>query len=257
MRASIIIPSYNYSQFLGEAIESALQQTVPAHEILVIDDGSTDSSLEVARAYDVEVIERPHMGAPATMGYGVSISSGDCFVLLGADDRLAPNYLESSLPLLEAEARAGFVYTDARFFGTVCRLVPARSFSLARILAANYIPATALTRRTAYGETGGYEAIDLAKYEDWHLFLSMIQRGWYGIPTSDTWFDYRQHGMSRNATPGTEHEEAISAIMRDHPSLYRPSPALWYSLHRTVFRRFPRVYVGLLMMSLLAPRGKQ
>ena len=255
MHSSIIIPSYDYARYLGEAIESALGQSRRADEIIVVDDGSTDDSLRVARSYPVDVIERPHSGAPETMAHGVAASTGECFVILGADDRLAPDYLAKTVPVLESDPQVGFVYTAVELFGSVQQHRPARPFSLARILAANYASGAALTRRAAYDQTGGYGSIQLAKYEDWHLFLSMLEHGWHAVPTNDTTLYYRQHGQSRNQTPGIEHERAIQAIMEDHPRLYRPSPRLWYALHRSLFRRFPRAYVGLLMLACALPRG--
>lgn len=249
MRASIIIPCFNYERYLPEAIESALTQTRPAAEVIVVDDGSTDGSFEVAQAYPVRLVQQPHEGAPRAMGRGVAMSVGDCFVMLGADDRLAPNYLEETVPLLDGDAGLAFVYTAVDLFGTVERHIPARPFSLARILAANYASGSALTRRSAYEETCGYAGADLVKYEDWYLSLSMLETGWRATGTNRTTLFYRQHGQTRNQTGGPEHERAIERIIRDHPALYWPSPRVWYALHRTLFRRWPRAYVGLLMAS--------
>jgi hypothetical protein len=120
-------------------------------------------------------------------------------------------------------------------------------------MAANYVQASALTRRAAYAMTPGYAALDLPVYEDWYLFISMLAAGWSASYTRDTRLFYRQHGGSRNSTGGADQERAIRRIMEDHPTLYRPWPKLWYDLHRTLFRRFPRVYVGLLMLACAWP----
>jgi hypothetical protein len=67
---------------------------------------------------------------------------------------------------------------------------------------------------------------------------------------------YRQHVTSRNRIPGPEHERAVAALIFDHPRLYRPSPRLWYALHRSVFRRYPHVYLALATLVCALPTGR-
>src|SRR5947209_4870024 len=209
MLASIIISNYNYGGYLAEAIESALAQSRPAGEIIVVDDGSTDHSLEVARRYPIRVMQREHEGAQKTMAAGVSASTGDCFVHLSSDDRMAPNYLETTMPFLEHDSAVGFVYTAVTLFGTVHDFVPARRYSLARLLATNYVHGSSLIRREAHDQTSGLAHINLAVYEDWYLILDLIERGWRAARTNQTTLYYRQHGVSRNRTGGEAHERAI------------------------------------------------
>jgi glycosyltransferase involved in cell wall biosynthesis len=252
VKASIVIPSYNYGRYLAEAIESALQQTRQPSEVLVVDDGSADDSPAVAERYPVTLLRQEHRGAVHTMASGIAASTGDCFAILNADDRMAPNYLEVSAPLLERNDRVGFVYTSLTLFGTVHDLVPARTFSLARLLASNFVHGSSLIRRRAYDSTPGLAGLDLAVYEDWYLILDLISHGWDGVGTNDTTLYYRQHGMSRNKTGGAEHERAIRRIMFDHAPLYAPTPRLWYWLHRHLFRRYPRAYLALALLTCRA-----
>lgn len=249
MRPAIIIPCYNYGRFLSEAIESALAQTQPAAQVIVVDDGSTDNSLEIARSYGVQVQQRPHAGTSAAKAAGICATDCDCFTILDADDNLAPNYLEETVPILESDPRVALVYTPMTLFGAAEGVVPARPFSLARLMGANYIHGSSLTRRTAYDETEGYANIQCVKYEDWHLFLTIAERGWRATPARSTMLYYRQHSTSRNRTAGEDHELAVRQIILDHPRLYRPSPRLWYVAHRLVFPRLPRVYVALAMLA--------
>jgi hypothetical protein len=188
------------------------------------------------------------------MAAGVAASNSDCFAMMGADDRLAPDYLEATLAVMSADAGIGFVYTSITLFGTVDRRIPAKPFRLASMLAANIAHGTALTRRAAYDDTPGYDGLDLAKFEDWDLFLGMLDHGWRAGWTNDTTLYYRQHGPSRNSTSGKEQDRVIRRIMEDHPTLYWPSPGAWYWLHKNLFSRLPRVYVGLLMASLALHR---
>jgi glycosyltransferase involved in cell wall biosynthesis len=93
---SVIIPVFNGRPWIGQAIESVLAQTVPAREIIVVDDGSTDGSGEVARGYGerVRVIARANAGVAAARNRGMRAASGDLLAFLDADDVWLPSKLE-------------------------------------------------------------------------------------------------------------------------------------------------------------------
>lgn len=97
---SILIPAYNAARWIGEAIESALAQTWPRTEIIVVDDGSTDDTLAVARRYasrQVAVISQPNAGAAAARNTAYARCQGDYIQWLDADDLLAPDKVERQM----------------------------------------------------------------------------------------------------------------------------------------------------------------
>jgi glycosyltransferase involved in cell wall biosynthesis len=88
-RVSIVITNHNYARFLGDAIESALRQTHPDSEVVVVDDGSTDDSLAVIQRYpDVIPVVQPNLGQAAAFNAGLARASGDVLIFLDADDML-------------------------------------------------------------------------------------------------------------------------------------------------------------------------
>jgi len=91
---SIVIDNYNYRQYLGEAINSALDQTYRAVEVIVVDDGSTDQSREVICDYGDRVISifKDNGGQASAMNIGFARSHGDFVIFLDADDMLFPKY---------------------------------------------------------------------------------------------------------------------------------------------------------------------
>lgn len=92
---SVIIPAYDEEAFVAEAIESCLAQTYPRVETIVVDDGSTDRTAEIAAGYDeVELIRlRPNRGLPAARNAGVAASNGEILAFLDADDVMLPERL--------------------------------------------------------------------------------------------------------------------------------------------------------------------
>lgn len=97
---SIIIPCYNAGRWLAETLESALAQTHPHVEIIVVDDGSKDDSLAVAHPFaarGVQVISQPNRGASAARNHGVRLARGDYLQFLDADDLLSPGKISAQL----------------------------------------------------------------------------------------------------------------------------------------------------------------
>ena len=100
---SIIIPVYNSGKYLSETIHSALQQTWKNKEIIIIDDGSVDNSLTIAKTFERDILHVFHQenkGASAARNYGLSKAKGDYIQFLDSDDILPPQKIEKQIPLL-------------------------------------------------------------------------------------------------------------------------------------------------------------
>jgi len=94
---SVLVPSYNSEVYLQECLESALAQTYPNVEIIVVDDGSTDSSLEIAKRFEprgVLVISQSNRGQAGALNTAFDASTGDYIQYLDADDMLDPRKIE-------------------------------------------------------------------------------------------------------------------------------------------------------------------
>lgn len=97
---SIVIPVYNVHQFLGDCINSVLGQTYKDFELILVNDGSTDRSLEICRQYAdadprIVVIDKPNSGVGSTRNVGIDASRGQWITFIDSDDRVACDYLES------------------------------------------------------------------------------------------------------------------------------------------------------------------
>lgn len=114
MTISVIIPAYNAARWVSGAIESVLAQTRPADEIIVVDDGSTDNTAGVCRAYEgkIRYIRRENGGLSAARNTALAVSRGEWFLSLDADDTLYPQALAALAQCAEAsdaEVVYGFV----------------------------------------------------------------------------------------------------------------------------------------------------
>jgi glycosyltransferase involved in cell wall biosynthesis len=116
---SIIVPAYNAERFLARTLRSALRQTYVTLEMIVIDDGSTDSTAAVARAFAqsderVRVISFPNGGVAKARNIGINEAAGELIAFLDADDLWHPTKLERQVAALDEMKDAAAVYTLSR-----------------------------------------------------------------------------------------------------------------------------------------------
>jgi len=184
MRVSAIIPCYNYGKYLPRAIDSILAQTRPVSEILVVDDGSTDNTREVATSYGdrVQYIFQQNQGRAAARNHGMREATGDWIALLDADDWWFPEKIELQLKAAAARPEAVLVYTgitcqdpegaSESFQATdPARLWPALRFSNCITGSAS----AALIRRDVLLAEGGFNET-LRECEDWDCWFRLARK---------------------------------------------------------------------------------
>ena len=118
-RVSVIIPTYNRADLLGEAIDSVLAQSYQDFEMIVADDGSTDETAMVASKYGdkVRFLALPHRGQPAApRNAGIAAATGEYISFLDSDDLYLPDKLALQVPALDENPKVGMVYSSAHFF---------------------------------------------------------------------------------------------------------------------------------------------
>ena len=128
MRTTCLISNYNYAHFVGEAIDSAMGQTIPFDEIIVVDDGSTDGSVELLRSkYGgnpvVRIVAKDNQGQLSCFNEGFAHATGDIVFFLDADDAYEPDYVEQALDVYDRHRDCDFLYCGQRQFGQRDRLM--------------------------------------------------------------------------------------------------------------------------------------
>lgn len=109
---SVIIPNYNYGHFLGQAIESVLNQTYKNIQLIVVDNQSTDNSIDVAKKFgaNLTLIQKPHGGVSSARNLGFSQTTGEYICFLDSDDTWVPDKIEGQLAVI-LSSNAGVVYS--------------------------------------------------------------------------------------------------------------------------------------------------
>ena len=203
---SIIIPCYNQGRFLSEAIESVLRQTYPHFEIIVVDDGSTDDTSEVAARYPhVRCIRQKNQGQAAARNTGLRESSGSYLVFLDSDDRLLPHALEVGLQCLNDHPECAFVYGQRQVIAFDESTMPpsqspAEQDQYLALLKRNHIdmPAMVMHRRATFDSIGGFNtSLRVKGSEDYDLYLR-IARSFPVCCHDKVVAEYRKHDASES-----------------------------------------------------------
>lgn len=182
------------AQYVSEAIESALAQSYSNFEIIVINDGSTDHSMSVIDQYPVKTLTKKNAGLAAARNTGVELATGDLILPLDADDKIAPDYLTKTVPLMTEGV--GVVSTDMQYFGTHNNRLRPTHTTLQQITAYNGMPVCSLIRKQAIEEAGGYKPVMTEGCEDWELWCSILKLGWQVAVLNEPLFFYRRKEQS-------------------------------------------------------------
>ena len=168
-RISVIIPVYNGRRYLAEAIESVLAQTVPPFETIVVDDGSTDGSAEVARAYlpAIRYVYQSWSGLGAALNHGVQCARGDLYAFLDADDLWVPDKLASQTAVLAEEPGLDMVFGQVSQFYSPD--VYPRAAAEAEEIFTGHAAGTMLIRRASFQRVGPFlTTVQVGQFIDWY-----------------------------------------------------------------------------------------
>jgi glycosyltransferase involved in cell wall biosynthesis/SAM-dependent methyltransferase len=237
---TVIIPLYNYAHFLLETLESVRQQSLECLDLVIVDDQSTDNSLEVANDWIRKHKDRfnrvvlirncANYGLANCRNSGFDAADTPYVLPLDADNKLTPDACEKLLASIQS-SRAAFVYPTIQRFGPDTRLMGCAPFDPQRLAAGNYIDAMALVSKEAWAIVGGYEHVPHG-WEDYDLWCRLAERGLRGEWRPDLLAFYRVHPHSMLATQTTvadNYRQLTHDFSRRHP---------WVSLmDRELFRK--------------------
>jgi|SRR5665213_3166388 len=200
---SVVVPNYNHGKYLPRCLAAIAEQSVPPDEIIVVDDASTDNSVEILeglrKKYPIVNVNRNEMnqGFMGTVNRGVELATGDFVCMPGADDEVMQGLFEKSLRLLAEHPEAGISGAICRIFDVKsglnynfgvhvcekpCYLPPAEIVRLARLGRFLVFGTTMLWRRDALLKAGKYHP-DLKWHCDWFaMFAAAFRHGMCFVP---------------------------------------------------------------------------
>lgn len=220
MTISVIIPSYNQKEFLAEAIESVLFQSVKPDEIIVIDDGSTDGSLALARKYPVKVISQVNKGLSSARNTGIMNATGDYILPLDADDLLLPDAIKKILNVIE-ETKTDIVSPSFKCFGMFQdEIILMNNPTVEDFKVGNRVGYCSAIKRDALLEVGGYNPKMIWGAEDYDLWFDLLKRGKIIKTIPEVLWLYRTKQNSMWTETKKHQQEFMEQIKKNHPTIW-------------------------------------
>lgn len=227
---SVVIPTYNYGKYIKQAIESALNQTLPPCEVIVADDGSTDGTDQVVAKYGdkVRYIRYEHKGICYLRNALLNEIKGDWFVNLDADDYLAPDFIEQSIgEVLSGDEKLAVVYPDRTYFGAKNFEVISEEFSVQKMKHRNLIVMNSLIN-TAAAKSVGFDTSFARGLEDYDFFFGLINAGYTAKVQHKSRVFCRVHEKSRTSAIHSDiyrTNRLIKQIVVKYPKLFSKEEA--------------------------------
>lgn len=238
-RISIVVPCYNQGAYLSYTLDSVLAQTFDNWECIVVNDGSTDNTEDIALRYcsmdrRFNYISQSNQGVSCARNNAILRSVGDYILPLDGDDVIMPQYIEKSLKHFDANPKTKLVYCKTRLFGTVNKDWNLPDYNYKELLWGNMVMCSAVYRREDWDKTTGYSENMRGGFEDWDFWLKLLSEEDEVFQIPEVLFLYRQHGVSRNSIAHLQKKELTKQIVSNHKNLYEPflDDIVWlHSMH--------------------------
>lgn len=215
-KVSIIIPCYNQGHFLSDAIESALAQTYPNIEVIVVDDGSTDNTMEVVRKYPtVWLMSQKNKHLSGARNTGIKRAEGTWILPLDSDDKIHPEYVTKTLQCAKNNG-SDIVSTWLETFGNENRRWGSLDVEpvYQNFLQKNHINCCSLFKKSMWTDLGGYDENMKQGFEDWDFWRRATRKGYKVNILTEYLFQYRKHGVSMFAEAQKKRAEIIDFMRK-------------------------------------------
>ena len=211
MKASAIIPVYNGSQYLAATLDSVLAQTYPLHEIIVIDDGSTDDSPAILRSYGdrLRVTRQENQGVAAARNAGLRLASGDVITFIDQDDLWPPRRTEILIGALRSNPGALVAIGQVEVLYE--RSQPPNDLDILGITLREFLVGSLCVRREVFDLIGPFNT-GLGYADDTDFFMRRREAKIETAYVEDVTLIYRLHESNTSADRNTTHANLLSAL---------------------------------------------
>lgn len=217
-KISIVIPCFNAGATLDGAVQSALAQTWPDVEIVIVDDGSTDADtlqrLKEAGWPRTRVMHQTNAGPAAARNRAIGEATGEYILPLDADDLFEPTYAAKAAVVLDAQPEAGIVYARAMKFGVEQGPWEINDYSPDELALGNVIFASAMFRKADWSAVGGYDEALRHGLEDYDFWIKLVHLGRKVVRLDESLLRYRTHARSRTTEFERDEEQKVATYAR-------------------------------------------
>ncbi|WP_445172690.1 glycosyltransferase [Microcoleus sp.] len=225
---SVIIPCYNQAHFLVEAVTSVINQTYKNWEIIIVNDGSLDTTSTLAKKllvansqYQIRLIEQTNQGLSSARNAGIAAANGEYIMPLDADDILGENALTDLLKICLKSNVPCVAFGSYQMFGTENRIVPSYElYSPENIKQSNMIHPSSLYHKSILDLVSGYKVGMKEGYEDWEFWVNCHKHNIPFLGTREVVVNYRRSQGSMLAKAQQYHQKLVAQIVCYNRELY-------------------------------------
>ncbi|MGY6561886.1 MAG: glycosyltransferase family 2 protein [Luteibaculaceae bacterium] len=221
---SIIIPVFNTGAFLPETLASVERQTISEWEVVLVDNGSTDTkTLELLNLIKekYKVIRTDSVTVSEARNLGIEASTGEFILPLDSDDLIEPTFLEKCLQVFQQKPETTVVRTLVRLFGKKSGVLTLPTYNFSLLLARNLMVVSSMFRKADCIAVGGFDSRFVNGFEDWEFWINLLKEGGAVETVNEPLFSYRIRKGSRNHSLKFEHfKEARRLVWEKHRALF-------------------------------------
>ncbi|KAJ3342668.1 hypothetical protein HDU93_001648 [Gonapodya sp. JEL0774] len=254
---SVIVPCYKQGHFLREAVNSVLTQTYSNWELIIVNDGSPDSCLEVAQQYQrdnphlrIQAVDKPNGGLSSARNYGIERANGKWICALDADDYIDRDYFLHVARAINGNPNVRMIYANQQFFGESDYQWYIPTYTFDGLLYAGLFPVNTVYRKDDWAAVGGYTEVLPWGNEDWNLWISLASlfrdsSQVFKIDLYLLYYRYKSKSMQRDMQ---NFLEVVPMLQTLHPDLYPARETL--DNHRVIIQEINRKTVDVLRQKL-------
>ena len=248
-KLSVVVPSYNHQDYISETLKSLEKQTFQNFEIIVVDDGSTDRTVEAVKSFPsrARIFTQEHQGVVAARNRGVSLARGEYICFVDSDDVILSDRFEKQVAVLDSDLEVGLVFADALIIdskgeqiGKFSDVYPVVPGDVAEMLVLHYCftpMITVMVRTEVLRKTGPFEKPGpISDYIKW-IEVAHLSKVYYDPKPLGCWRRH-QRSTSKNVRQEKKYVQTRMMLRR----ILRKYPRLKAKVGKNIVKRFSRSY---------------
>jgi glycosyltransferase involved in cell wall biosynthesis len=222
---SIIIPCYNDAQYIEQSVLSALNQTYPNIEIIIVDDGSNPRTKEILKKLEhkiTKLITQENQGQSTARNVGIREAKGEYILTLDSDDYFEPTFCKKALSFFLDRNNVKIVTCQANLLfedGSSHVFIP-KGGSISNFLFSSDALGTSMFKKTDWKDCGGYDESMKLGLEDWEFFIRLLKNGGLVKVIQQPLYNYRKRVDSTTSVANINKYKILNYIYQKHKELY-------------------------------------
>lgn len=222
---SIIIPVYNDAQYIEQSVNSALNQTYPNKEIIVVDDGSNPETKVILNRLAPQItklITQENKGQSAARNVGIKEAKGNYILVLDSDDYFDPTFCEKAVAVFERRKEVKIITSFVNRFiaNIIIDVFKPYGGDIKQFLSNNQATGSCMFLKSDFKKINGYDELMRKGFEDWEFYIRLLQDGGIAYVIPEPLFNYRLRNDSTTSKANKIKYDLLKYIYFKHQDLY-------------------------------------